>query len=231
MRTVVDGDVVLGRDDEAVTRPFVYEREVLAALPDWHGFGYSLTSVGYAHDMDELAEPTVADGAPRMTNCTVFVEDLLVHLFAIEPWGSTRNRAAQIRTNDLYGNITAFDVAEVGVQVPDFDDWTLCQGWRKPTRSHKKPRGHAFIVARVDGEKLLILEANKANGVDGVGFRGIGNLDALEPGWTLDSLVQRSEWTRERVRTMYGAGIKMLRLKVMKDPDYSPKTSDRLCRR
>lgn len=216
-----------------MTRPFVYEREILALLPDWRGFGYSLTSVGYAHDMDELAEPLVADGAPRMTNCSVFVEDLLVHLFAIEPWGETRNKAAQIRTSDLYGNITAFDVAGVGVRVLDFADWTLCQGWRKPTHEHPEERGHAFIVARVDGEKVLVLEANRSRflKLNGVGFRGIGNLDTLPDGWTLDDLVSKSEWTAARVRAFYGKGLKMLRLKVMKDPDYTSRVSDRICRR
>lgn len=213
-----------------MTRSSVYESEILAALPDWHGFGYSLDRVGYAHDMDELAEPTVADGAPRMTNCSVFVEDLLVHLFAIEPWGETRNKAAQIRTADRFGNIMAFDVAGIGVQTSVFFDWTLCQGWRAPTNKYPGPRGHAFIIARTAGDNVLVLEANKAFGLDGVGFRGFGNLDRLEPGWTLDDLVQRSEWTRERVRAMYSAGLKMLRLRVMKD---EPRTrvQDPLCRR
>lgn len=213
-----------------MTRPFVYEREILDRLSAWAGFGYSLDSVGYAHDLDELDEPRVADGAPRMTNCSVFVEDLLVPLFEIEPWGETRNKAAQIRTSDRYGNITAFDVAEIGVQTSVFFDWTLCQGWRPPTKKFPGPRGHAFIIARTAGDNVLILEANKAFGLNGVGFRGFGNVDRLPAGWTLDDLVLRSEWTRDRVRAMYSAGLKMLRLKVMKDEPRA-RVQDPLCRR
>ena len=84
-----------------------------------------------------------------------------------------------ILTEDLFGPITAIAEAGMGVELADPDapphPWTAIQGWTRGTRS-----GHAFLILDYDAptDRVLTLESNSAHGLDGVGFRKLGNLAA-----------------------------------------------------
>ncbi|WP_426747410.1 hypothetical protein VZQ01_08045 [Myxococcus faecalis] len=147
---------------------------------------------------------------PRLNNCCTFVEALLVKAFseargAAFTWDMRRHRQMMIAsTQDYFSPVTAAVESGMALLAPSADvpshPWTLIQGWRSQWGS-----GHTFLVVdyHAETDKVLVLESNFAFGLDGVGYRGLGNLRdvGLQPPadwWT------RSEvWTWRRICSTY----------------------------
>lgn len=173
-------------------------RKLLALVDAFRRYRYSAVQVGYPWPLPGLHLPLVAKGAPRATNCVCFLEALLVRAFGLDEWGVDMHRAFMVQGSDKFGPVHA--AIESGMADPILDqewpgDWRLVQGWRPDGG------GHAFVVVRTEGDgRLLILEANRAYGLDGVGYRDVGDRwglgEALLP-------ASPSTWTWDRLRSTY----------------------------
>jgi hypothetical protein len=172
----------------------------------------------YRYDLDEPRYPWALPGIfvpmapPHVNNCCTFTEALLVKAYtdahgASFEWDARRHRQMMISSNeDYFSPVTAAVESGMALHAPSPDasphPWTLIQGWRNQWRS-----GHSFLVVdhHAATDKVLVLESNSANGLNGVGYRGIGNLrdmkDGLKPPakwWTLPDV-----WTWRRICTTY----------------------------
>lgn len=94
---------------------------------------------------------------------------------------------------DLYSPVTAVIEATMARAVSSITQtpppWTLVQGWS----DLKALKGHTFLVVAVDPatSRVLTLESNYKYGMNGPGFRELGDLDSfpsLHPGkdWAKD---------------------------------------------
>ncbi|QSQ18859.1 hypothetical protein JY651_26235 [Pyxidicoccus parkwayensis] len=170
----------------------------------------------YRYELDEARYPWALPGVtlplapPAMNNCCTFVEALTVKAFtdahgSAITWDARRHRQMMIAsTEDYFSPVTAAVESGMALLAPSPDaqphPWTLVQGWRNQWRS-----GHTFLVVdhHTATDKVLMLESNTAYGLDGVGYRGIGNLrdKGLKPPakwWELPDV-----WTWRRVCSTY----------------------------
>ncbi|AKF85701.1 hypothetical protein SAMN05443572_110282 [Myxococcus fulvus] len=181
----------------AVRLPFdddplaIAESQLVTLLQGLKDFRYDLDQAYYPWDLPGIRVPRAP---PLFNNCCTFVEALTVKAFADAhganfAWDSRRHRQMMIAsTEDYFSPVTAAVESGMAIPAPSADahphPWTLIQGWRNQWRS-----GHTFLVVdhHPATDKVLVLESNCANGLDGVGYRGIGNLRSigLEPpeGW------------------------------------------------
>ncbi len=171
------------------------EWALVRLLPRFTAFTYSLKRPRYPYEIPGVRVRTTGKKA---INCCTFAEALLVRAFEDEldqafHWGPVRHAQMMIfDAGDRFSPITAAVEANMGAAVDDEDrapePWTLVQGWR----GHEISRGgHTFIVLDVEGKgadaRILTLEANKAYQINGVGYRGLGNIEryrsrGLSPG-------------------------------------------------
>ena len=138
---------------------------------------------------------------PLMTNCCCFVEALLCRGFAeANPellFGYVYHRAFMILGDDLFSPIHA--AIELGFADPleedEYEgDWRIVQGWNED-----EDRGHTFLVVKTEaGGRMLILEANNAFAVRGVGYRGLGSLEEVG-----EDPEAPKAWTWEYMRRKY----------------------------
>lgn len=166
--------------------------------------------VGWTYSLDDPRYPVPLPGLrlppppPRQTNCCAFVEGLIVGAARASipdlEWGRAAHRRAMVwHAGDRFGPVEALVDAGLAVRRAECTDappppWSVCQGWRGN-------RGHTFIVAATDGDKVLILEANSARGLNGVGWRAAGGLTSgrAPDGWQ----TVRDVWTWRRVMDAY----------------------------
>lgn len=172
-------------------------REVLRLVDAFRFYRYGADDVGFPWPLPGVRLPLAREGAPRLTNCCTFAAALLVR--ALEPaYDYDHHRAWMVQTADRFGPVSS--ALELGMADPLRDEdwpgaWRLCQGWRE------NGRGHTFIVVETDHlERCLILEANRAFGLDGVGYRDVG------PRWQLGGAplpAAPATWTWARLRSTY----------------------------
>lgn len=151
------------------------------------------------------------------TNCCAFVEAVVVggaHFAGLDlGWGlAQHNRFMIVAPRDRMGPVEA--LIDAGVAHP-WDatkpppPWSVCQGWNGS-------RGHTFLIADSAGDDVLILEANKAYGLNGPGWRSMGPIEgaAIPSGWQQ----HKRCWTWSRVRAEYPE-IAVCALRVVADAE------------
>ena len=187
-----------------------------------HYFVDQTYSIGNARYPFQLPGVTVPLTPPMTINNTIFVEALLVRAWSNGlgsgfRWSTKLHMRMMIAsTDDYFSPITAIIDSGIGAELPVSEDppssWAAVQGWR-----NKWLGGQTFLILASHEEtgRVLTLEENKAHGIDGVGFRGLGNIrdfQDMNPGpewWRRDGL-----WTWARLRETYPF-MKMARLNVM----------------
>ena len=159
-------------------------------LAKYEGWTYSLNDPRYPTALPGVRLPMAP---PNQTNCSAFVEGLVVGAAKV-PWSLDAHRRAMIYDLAMrFGPVEALVDASLADQgdprgVPEA--WSVCQGWRGP-------RGHTFIIAAVHEEAVAILEANRGWGLNGVGYRGHGAV--LPEFWWREP----RRWTWARVKDTY----------------------------
>jgi hypothetical protein len=117
-------------------------------------------------------------------------------------WNSQRHGQAMILSpDDLFSPVTALLEAGIADEHPADSiplPWTVMQGWRP-----RNGGGHTFIVVAYHPptDRLLTLESTTAGPLNGVGFRGFGNLRDFPPGqapprWWEDNSAPTWSWLR-----------------------------------
>ncbi|RKH53519.1 hypothetical protein D7Y23_02925 [Corallococcus sp. AB050B] len=167
-------------DDDPLAVP---ESALVGLLKDFTAYHYDLDRAYYPWMLPGIRVPV---GPPRQNNCCTFVEALTVKAFsdthgAAFSWDARRHRQMMVASaEDYFSPVTA--AIESGMAIlPASEEspphpWTLIQGWRKQWDS-----GHTFLVVdhHVQTDKVLVLESNAYEGLNGVGFRNLGNLRDL----------------------------------------------------
>lgn len=126
--------------------------------------------------------------------------------------------------DDLWGCLTAVELAGVGDITQEPGPWRLCQAWRTPADApavDPSYGGHAFFLVRYDEatDKALVLEAVQGDYLpiptQGVGFRGLGPINLYAP------LLPGPEWvqaphvpTLQQLRERY-PWLRMARLDIL----------------
>ncbi|WP_338869367.1 hypothetical protein [Myxococcus stipitatus] len=170
----------------------------------------------YRYDVSRAYYPWALPGArvpvapPRLNNCCTFVEALLVKAFseahgAAFTWDARRHRQMMIAsTEDYFSPVTAAVESGMALLAPSADvpphPWTLIQGWRNRWGS-----GHTFLVVdfHPETDKVLVLESNAAFGLDGVGYRGLGNLRDVGLQLPVEWWTRSEVWTWRRICSAY----------------------------
>lgn len=182
----------------------INENALIKLLPYFHDFTYDLKEARYPFPLPGIRVP---QAPPSSNNCCTFVEALIVKAWAdvhkLIEWNSKRHGQMMIlSTDDFFSPITAIADSGMGVAVEDDatpHPWTVIQGWRQKWKG-----GHTFIIVdhHKETDRVLTLESNSAYGLNGVGFRGIGNLRDFnsppEEWWKREDL-----WTWERIKSAY----------------------------
>ncbi|RUO91515.1 hypothetical protein D7Y11_19790 [Corallococcus sp. AB018] len=172
--------------------------------------------VDYRYDVSRAYYPWALPGVrvplapPRLNNCCTFVEALLVKAFseahrAAFSWDAHRHRQMMIApTQDYFSPVTAAVESGMALVAPSADvpphPWTLIQGWRSQWGS-----GHTFLVVdfHPETDKVLVLESNAAFRLDGVGYRGLGNLRDVGRQPPADWWTRSEVWTWRRICSTY----------------------------
>ncbi|WP_426749927.1 hypothetical protein [Myxococcus sp. Y35] len=186
------------------------------AIPEERLFALLGAFVDYRYDVSRAYYPWALPGVrvplapPRLNNCCTFVEALLVKAFseahgAAFSWDMRRHRQMMIAsTEDYFSPVTAAVESGMALLAPSEDvpphPWTLIEGWRSQWGS-----GHTFLVVdfHPETDKVLVLESNAAFRLDGVGYRGLGNLRdvGLQP--PADWWTRNEVWTWRRICSTY----------------------------
>lgn len=186
----------------------VAEPLLISHLERFKGFTYDLHDPRYPQPIPGVSLP---QAPPRFTNCCCFVEALLVGAWAdaqVEGFQWNRDfhdKMMIMDAADLFSPVTAAVESGMGEEVEDVnalpEPWTLVQGW-----SESYGNGHSFLILDVDpaSGRILTLEANSAYGLNGVGYRHLGNIDdfsGMHPGihWSDNGAL----WDWGRFRTAY----------------------------
>ncbi len=185
----------------------VPEEAIVSLLPAFYGYTYVLKNPRYPFPLPYV--PNLPLEPPVANNCCTFVEGLLVKAWCDTittgyRWSRKRHGQMMIwSTDDYFSPVTAAVEARMAEAIDDPDTfpepWTVVQAWRK-----RWSGGHTFIVldSHPPSQRVLTLESNKAFGMNGPGFREIGDLDKVpHPGakWFESSAV----WTWARFREVY----------------------------
>ncbi len=185
----------------------VPEEAIVRLLPAFYGYSYVLRNPRYPYPIPHV--PNLPLEPPVANNCCTFVEALLVKAWLDTiasgfRWSQKRHGQMMIwSTDDYFSPVTAAVEARMAEKIDDPDafpePWTVVQGWRK-----RWSGGHTFIVldSHQPSRRILTLESNKAFGMNGPGYRAIGDLDQLpHPGaeWFESPAV----WTWAKFRETY----------------------------
>ncbi|RJS14254.1 hypothetical protein DRW03_35245 [Corallococcus sp. H22C18031201] len=191
-------------DGEALAVPEERLTTLLGAFADYR---YDASRTYYPWALPGVRVPLAP---PRLTNCCTFVEALVVKSFseahgAAFSWDMRRHRQMMMSSpEDAFSPVTAAVESGMALQAPSADvppqPWTLIQGWRSQWRS-----GHTFLVVDFDAatDKVLVLESNAAFGLDGVGYRGLGNLRDIDLQPPADWWTRSEVWTWRRTCSTY----------------------------
>lgn len=188
--------------------PGVPESALVDALALFRGYAYALQGTVYPKVLPGNPKVRVAGPTPPWTtNCVTFVEALLVYAWQQASPGFTWNehRHGQMMIfslTDRYSPVTAVIEMGMGVAVDDRvlpAAWTIVQGWRKDGG------GHCFLVVDADAvtDRVLVLEANHAFGLNGVGFRNLGPIEVNPNGPGPRWMERREAPTWTQVRAYY----------------------------
>ena len=183
------------------------ETELFAQLEKFKGYGYSLLDPKYPERFGTVRGRLLSP--PKQTNCSCFAEGLIVPV-ALQVdralmWTPGNHADFMIYDGSrLYSPVEVLHQTRLAVQYPDSTPllpWTVVQGWRRNNT------GHTFFIVRhcPTTDRALVLEASGA--LRGVGWRGIGTIDAvgctIPPEWqkkTSTTWTQlRSEFPRRRL--------------------------------
>lgn len=157
------------------------EAALLAQLELFRGYGYSRYSPQYPAEVPGVLVETEP---PKRTNCSCFVEGLIVPVAArlVDgfEWSWRRHKQMMIMDRERRSSPIVALVNSGLAVMQDADDppgdWAVMQGW-----SADFSNGHTLIVARHDTatDQVLTLEANCSARYDliGVGHRGVGHID------------------------------------------------------
>ncbi len=188
----------------------VPEEAIVSLLPAFHGYGYSLKKPRYPYPIPYV--PSLPLEPPMANNCCTFVEGLLVKAWCDTitsgfRWSQKRHGQMMIWSTDDYDEyfspVTAAVEARMAEEIDDPDafpePWTVVQAWKEQWKG-----GHTFIVldSHEPSQRILTLESNMAFGMDGPGFRGIGDLDQVPhpgSGWYENP----AAWTWSKFRDTY----------------------------
>jgi hypothetical protein len=165
----------------------VQVKDLLTRAADFYGWAYSKD-----HPGDRPAYPRHLRGVqlplapPLATNCCCFAEAIVVGAAQdLDPdftW--SRQQHDQMMILDpahLFSPVEVLVAAGLAKTNPPGEvppPWSVVQVWRVDRK-----QGHTFIVAdsRTDIKRVLVLEANCAYGLNGVGWRRFGPLTAESP--------------------------------------------------
>jgi hypothetical protein len=187
----------------------ISETTLINLIESFVDFTYDLDAAYYPFNLKGVRVPRTPPG-PRSNNCCTFVEALLAKAWEAElksnfRWSSHCHGQMMILSNDdFFSPVTAVIENKMAVAVPDPDTpphpWTLIQGWRRQWRG-----GHTFLIVdhHAETDRVLTLESNSSYKLNGVGFRGIGNLRDTETQppenwWEIEGL-----WTWDRICWTY----------------------------
>ncbi len=185
----------------------VPEEAIISLLPEFYGYTYVLHGPRYPYSIPYV--PGLPLEPPAANNCCTFVEGLLAKAWCNTitsgfRWSEKRHGQMMIWSlDDYFSPVTAAVEARMAEEIDDPDafpePWTLVQAWKK-----RWSGGHTFIVldSHRSSQRILTLESNEAFGMDGPGYREIGDLDKFPyPGadWFKSSTV----WTWARFRETY----------------------------
>ena len=185
------------------------EEKLVRLLPDFYRFSYTPTGARYPYPIDNVS---LRQAPPYQNNCCTFVEALVAKAWEkdenaapLVPWSAELHRQMMIMSSDdFFSPITALLDSDIAVPVNNPDNvpapWTIVQGWRK-----RWSGGHTMIIVshHAETDKVLTLESNSAFKLNGVGFRGLGNIADFNghppQNWWEDDNV----WTWERICHTY----------------------------
>lgn len=183
----------------------VREETLVGLLDEFKDFTYDLDNAYYPYKLPGIRVPLAP---PKQNNCCTFVEALLVKAWTDAhksvTWNSERHGQMMIySSDDFFSPVTAAVDSGMALVVSDDDaaphPWTIIQGWRRQWRN-----GHTFLIVDHHGptDRVLTLESNSSYKLNGVGFRGIGNL--RDTGAPPDNWWEQEDlWTWERIQTTY----------------------------
>ncbi len=185
----------------------VPEAAIVSLLPAFYGYSYVLHGPRYPYPIPYV--PNLPLEPPVVNNCCTFVEGLLVKAWLDTipsgfRWSKKRHGQMMIwSTDDYFSPVTSTVETRMAEAIDDPDafpePWTVVQAWRKHWSG-----GHTFMVldSHPPSQRILTLESNKAFGMNGPGFRGIGDLDIVpHPG--ADWFESPDVWTWARFRKTY----------------------------
>ena len=193
------------------------EAVLLQNLEHYNGSVYSLNDPHYPF---QLRGVTLPQAPPSQNNCCTFVEGIVVKsfqdVFQSLNWDMQQhNQMMIIGTTDIYAPVT--EVVEAGLAVELDQDlpqpWTIMQVW-----NDRKNRGHTLLIVDHDPltDRVLTLESNKFFGLNGVGFRGLGNADGYQnevpEGWNTNPSVPTWNAMKNRYPNRKMAALKVKNL-------------------
>ncbi len=170
------------------------ESHLTELLPLFSAFTYHLHDANYPFKLEGISVP---QAPPASNNCCTFVEALVVKAWQNAltdfTWSSAKHGQMMIfSTEDYFSPVTCLIESEMATSS-DADDvpekWSVIQGWRKEWSG-----GHTFIVLdyHPETDRVLTLESNKAFGLNGVGYRNLGNYRDIDKPpsdwWSYDEL-------------------------------------------
>ncbi len=167
------------REDPGGDASAIPEQALVARIPDFRSFRYTKTGARYPFVIDGCSLPQTP---PQKNNCCTFVEALVVRAWQDVhsdrfTWTSPRHRQMMIIGDDLFSPVHCLVEARIASAIVDAPNaspppWSAVQGWRS------SGGGHTFLVVdhHAPSDRVLTLESNRGYGLDGVGFRKLGNL-------------------------------------------------------
>ncbi len=181
---------------------------------NFYPFTYDLDQARYPFEITGFKAP---QAPPQQNNCCTFVEALIAKAWENSigyKWSKQKHAQMMIYSNDDYFSpITCLVESGIGMPVNNPDQlphpWSVVQGWRKQWNG-----GHTFIILAYHEttDHVLTLESNSSYQLNGVGFRGIGNLRDF-PSPPVNWWERTGLWTWERMKSVY-RHRKMCTLKV-----------------
>lgn len=167
------------RDEAANDPDAIPEQAIVSRIPDFRAFRYTRTGARYPFALDGISLP---QAPPEKNNCCTFVEALVVRAWQDVhanrfDWTSARHRQMMIIGDDLFSPVhclvecgMAVSPGDAGIASPP--PWSIVQGWRS------SGGGHTFLVVdhHAATDRVLTLESNRGYGLDGVGYRKLGNI-------------------------------------------------------
>ncbi len=166
------------RTDSTGDTDAISEQLLIARLPAFRDFRYTKTGARYPYAIEGCNLP---QAPPAKNNCCTFVEALVVRAWQDHDpdrfvWTSARHRQMMIIGDDLFSPVHCVVEAGMANTVADPNasppPWSVVQGWRT------SGGGHTFLIVDHDPatDRVLTLESNRGFGLDGVGYRSLGNL-------------------------------------------------------